>query len=194
MQEDKDWFDIALHHYHEQNYSQAILSIEKYVEQNPDNKRGKLLRAIIYRELSNFDLVLQILNEIKPTENDSKRYSKLYFGELAETHKGMGNYQEALKWYDNMIDVIPDKTEGYILKGSCLAEFGKHELAKIEYLKATELEGNPEEVFYNLALISRAEMNFEKAKEYCEKSLNIDPNDESVRHCYNDILAAIKMN
>ena len=193
MQEGKDWFDKALDYQEEENYSQAIVAIEKYVEQNPSNKRGKLLRAVIYGDLSNYELVLQILDEIKPTEDDSKRYSKLYFREMADTFNEIGNYKEALKWYDKMIEVIPNETVGYILKGSCLAKAGKYELAKIEHLKATELKGDPEEAFYNLALISRAEMRFEEAKEYCEKSLKIDPNDKSVIHCYEDILEAMKM-
>lgn len=193
MQEDKDWFDKALEYQEEENYSQAIVAIEKYVEQNPLNKRGKLLKAVIYGDLSNYELVLKILEEIKPTEDDSKRYSKLYFREMADTFNEMGNYKEALKWYDKMIEVIPNETVGYIFKGSCLAKAGKYELAKIEHLKATNLEGDPEEAFYNLALISRAEMKFEEAKEYCEKSLEIDPNDKSVIHCYEDILEAMKM-
>lgn len=192
MQKDKDWFDIALEHSSEQNYSQAILAIEKYVKQNPDNRRGKLLRAIIYRDLSNFDLAVQILSEIKPTKNDNKKYSKLYFGAMGDISNETGKFQEALRWYNKVIETIPEETVGYILKGACLAKIGKYELAKIEHLKAIKLEGNPEEAFYNLALISRAEMKFEEAKDYCEKSLEIDPNDESVIHCYEDILKAIE--
>lgn len=52
MKEDKDWFDKALEYQDEENYSQAIVAIEKYVDQNPDNKRGELLRAVIYGNLS----------------------------------------------------------------------------------------------------------------------------------------------
>ena len=54
-------------------------------------------------------------------------------------------------------------------------------------------EGDKEEAFYNLALISRAEMNFEEAKFFCEKSLEIDPHDEGVRHCLDDIIETIKL-
>ena len=46
---------------------------------------------------------------------------------------------------------------------------------------------------YNLALIYRAEMNFNEAKFFCEKSIEIDPNDEGVRHCLEDIIEAIKL-
>ncbi len=189
----KDWFDIALEHHEEGNYSQAIVAIRKYVEKNPENKRGKLLEAVIYGDLCNYDLVLQALGEIKPSEEDGKKYAEIYYREIADTYKELGNYNEALKWYDKLVEITPKETKGYIFKGACLASSGDYKLAKKEHLKATALKGDPEEAFYNLALIYRAEMKFAKAKKFCEKSLEIDPNDEQVIHCYEDILRALKI-
>jgi len=194
MKQDKDWFDIALEHHEEENYSQAILAIQKYVELNPENKRGKLLKALIYCDLANYDLVFQILNEIKPTEEDGKDYAKLYFREIGKAYRGIGKFKKAIKYYDKIIQVAPDETVGYVFKGGCLVSMGEYELAKQEHMKATKLKGDPEEAFHNLALISRAQLKFKEAKKYCEKSLEIDPNDKSVIHCYEDILQAIKMN
>lgn len=193
MRENKDWFDKALVFQDEQNYSQAIVAIEKFISLNPGNKNGKLLKAVINGELSNYDLVLKLLNKIKPTKKDGVRYAKNYYRELGDTYKGIGRFEEAIKCYEKIIEIVPNETTGYIFKGCCLASFGKYELAKIEHLKATKLKGDPEEAYYNLALISRAEMHFEDAKKYCELSLKLDPNDKSVIHCYEDILAAIKM-
>jgi len=193
MKEDKDWFKEALKFQDENNFSQSLVSIKKYVKQNPKNKLGSLLEAVIYGHLSNYNKVLEILAEIKPIKSDGKNYFKLYYSELGDTYKELGDYKEAIKWYDKVIEVYPNETVGYIFKGSCLASAGKYDLAKPVHLKATEMQGDPEEAFYNLALISRAEMKFEKAKMYCEQSLEIDPDDKSVIHCYEDILEAIKM-
>lgn len=192
-QEKKDWFKEALKFQDENNFSQSLVSIKRYVKQNPQNKFGHLLEAIIYGHLSNYDKVLEILEDIKPIKDDEKVYSKLYYSELGDTYKEMGDYKEAVKWYDKVIEIYPNETVGYIFKGSCLASAGKYELAKTEHLKATEMKGDPEEAFYNLALISRAEMKFKEAKMYCEQSLEIDPDDLSVFHCYQDILKAIEM-
>ena len=193
MKKDKNWFDIALEHHGEQNYAQAILAIEKYIVRNPQIKNGKMLKAVIYGDLRNYDLVLKLLEDIKPTEEDGKGYAKVYYSELGDTYRELGEFDEAIRWYDKIIEILPNETVGYIFKGGCLASIGKYELAKKEHLKATKLEGDREEAFFNLALISRAEMKFEEAKEYCEKSLKIDPNDKAVVHCYNDVLQAIKM-
>ena len=190
---DKDWFDIASEHHDEENYAQALVAINKYVENHPKSKSGKLLKAVIYRDLANYTLAIQLLEEIKPTPKDKRDYSIIYFLELGRTYKEKGDYKRAIKWYDKGIAISPDETIGYIYKGACLAAAGKYELAKIEHLKATKLAGDPEEAFYNLALITRAEMKFAAAKEYCEQSLAIDPNDKNVQHCYNDILLAIQL-
>ncbi len=190
---EKSWFDIAMEHQDESNYSQALVAIKKYFELNPEEKSGKLLEASIYVDLHNYDLALKILTNIKLVPTDDKEYFELYYSMQGHINKGKGNYNEAIKWYDKLIESIPNETRGYIFKGACLASTGEYEQAKIEHLKATTLEGDPEEAFYNLALIHRAEMKHEEAKIFCEKSLEIEPDDESVNHCYEDIIEAIKL-
>jgi len=193
MKRSKDWFDRTLEHNEDGNYSQALVAISKYVEEHPGNKNGKLLQALVYRELSSFDKSLELLRDIVPGKEDSQKYSLLYFREMADTYKALGNFSEAIKWLDKIIQAEPEHSMGYILKGSCLAVSGNYEAARAEHLKATRMEGDPEEAYYNLALIARAEMQFEEAREYCEKSLAIDPDDQQVIHCYKDILMAIEM-
>ncbi|MCK5146347.1 tetratricopeptide repeat protein [bacterium] len=188
-----DWFAKALEHHEDGNYSQAIIAIRKYVEANPNNKAGKLLEAVIYGDLHNYDKVLKILNDLELNADDEEKLFELYYTEFGDTYNEMGNYQEAIKWYDKLIELMPNRTKGCILKGACFATAGKYELAIQEHLKATQLEGDPEEAYYNLALINRAEMKFEQAKKYCEKSLAIDPEGEEVKHCYKDILEALKL-
>lgn len=189
----RDLYDIALEHLDQENYGQAIISIERYVDENPENKNGKLLMAVIYGHLSNYSKVLEILSKISPSPEESSKYSTVYYVELGDTYKEMGDFTEAIKYYDMAIAAAPNETVGYIMKGCCLASFGKYEDAKREHLKATKLEGDPEEAFYNLALISRAEQKFEEAKEFCEKSLEIDPDDIKVIHFHRDIIDSINL-
>ena len=189
----RDLYDITLEHLDQENYGQALISIQRYVDENPENKNGKLLMAVIYGHLSNYTKVLEILSRIPPSSEESSKYSKIYYVELGDTYKEMGNFSEALKYYDKAIEATPEETVGYIMKGSFLASIGKYEEAKKEHLKATELDGDPEEAFYNLALIARAEQKFEEAKEYCEKSLEIDPDDIKVMHFYKDIVDSINL-
>lgn len=189
----KDWYDIALKNYGDSNYSKALFAINKFLKQRPRDRYGNLLLGLIYGELSNYKKSFRILKKLQPTKSDNKIYKKLYFGRIGKNYESIGRHSLALKNYDKMIQLIPDETVGYIYKGACLAALGEYPLAIQEHLKATKKEGNPEEAFYNLALIYRAEMKFEQAKIFCEKSLEIDPSDEQVKHCLKDILETLKL-
>lgn len=190
---EKNWYNIALERIDQENYAQAIIAIKKYVDQNPKNKFGKLLQAIIYGHLSFYSKVLEILDFIPPEAGDDRDYAKVYYIEKADTYREIGNYDSARLFYDKAIDILPEQTGAYIKKGAFLASIGDYEGAKIEHLKATQLDGDPEEAFYNLALISRAELKLEEAQRYCEKSLEIDPDNIDVLHCYRDVKAAIEL-
>ncbi len=189
----QEFYDIALDNYSDSKYSMALFSIQEYLSLNPDNKPGRLLLGLIYGELSNYKRSFEILDEIKPNEFDNKTFQKLYLSQMGDNNKKIGNLDLAIEFYDKYIEIDPESANGYIFKGACLALKGEYGLAKEQHLIATKLKGHPEEAFYNLALICRAEMNFEKAKKYCESSLKIDPKDEIVRHCLDDINEAIEM-
>lgn len=147
------WFDIALRHYKHSNYAQSVLAITKYIEENPETRNGKLLKAVICRALKNYNQGVYTLEEIIPQEEDTWQYKRTYYREFGETLQSMGKYDEAIVWFDKLIEVVPDQAQGYILKGECLESLEQYELAQLQYLRATQLKGNKEDAFYNLALL-----------------------------------------
>ena len=171
----------------------ALFSIHEYLNSNPDDKPGRLLLGMIYGELSNYKRSFKILKEIQPLVTDNKTFHRLYYLQMGDNNRKIGKLNLAIEFYDKYIEVNPNSTNGYVFKGACFALKGEYVLAKEQHFIATKLKGHPEEAFYNLALINRAEMNFEEAKEYCEKSLKIDPKDKNVKHCLIDILETIEL-
>lgn len=193
MEEKIDWFEKASQHQDDENNVQALFAIEKYLEQNPKRASAKLLKVSICRDLSNYELCFQVLNEIKSRNIKDLVFLKLYHIESGRVYESIGNFQKAINCYDKAIEISPNETLPYIFKGDCLANNGKRELARFEFLKATKLPGDSEEAFLNLALICRAESKYLEAKIYCEKALEIDPDYKSAIHCYKDILEAIRI-
>jgi tetratricopeptide (TPR) repeat protein len=190
--DDKDyWYNKAVEFEEKGKYSKALLAIEIYIRENPSDKYGKLLMTMIYNELGFSALSIDCLKNQTPNQQDAKKYTRLYHYYLGKAYRQIHNFKKALKCFDKVIATIPSKTEGYIFKGACLSGFGKYELAKVEFHKATQVVGNPEEAFFNLALIARAEMKFEEAKMYCEKAIEIDPEYEDAKNCLKDIDKAI---
>jgi len=62
----KDWFKISLEYQDRGDYAQALISIRKYIQDNPKNKRAKLLEAVYLADLSSFNYALEVLRKIKP--------------------------------------------------------------------------------------------------------------------------------
>jgi len=87
----------------------------------------------------------------------------------------------------------PKHTKGYIFKGCCLALYGKYKSAIENHKKAVILVGDPEEAYYNLALIYRAKMELEQAKKYCKEAIKIDQEYSAALECLEDIYGAIKL-
>ena len=68
-QKDNDWFDISLKHLDHSEYAQALVAINEYLKVERGNRQGKLLKALITRELSNYKFALKILKEKKIKRN-----------------------------------------------------------------------------------------------------------------------------
>jgi tetratricopeptide (TPR) repeat protein len=188
----KEWFEIGQQNLAE-NYSMALYSLNKSLELEPNKRITNLLLACTYSDLANHKKALKIFSKITPNKSDDDSFKMTYHYYLAQTYRYTQKYSLAIKHYDRCIKIEPHKTTFYILKGACLAKMGNYNLAIKNHLKATKLQGNPEEAHYNLALLYRAEMKFEKAKNHCLLSLKIDPNQEDVKHCLKDINEVLKL-
>lgn len=188
-----DLYNLALQNYSDSKYSMALFAINEYLNQEPDSRPGKLLLALIYGDLCNYGKSFEILEGIKPLKSDNVAFQKFYNRQMGENYDKLGKLDLSLKYYDKFIELDPKSANGYVFKGSCLARMGEYELAKEQHLIATKLDGHPEEAYYNLALIYRAQMDFDQAKIYCQESLRIDPDDKQVKHCLEDIIETIAL-
>lgn len=186
-------FTKAIEHRDEEEYAQALVCCQLYIKKEPENKRAKLFEAVLLSELGNNAKAFEILEKVKPNEDDNEKYSVMYYRELASVYKEVGAYDKAIFYFDKCIALSPNHTSGYILKGGCLAVAGRFEAAKAEHLKAITLDGNPEEAFYNLALINRAEGKLELALDYCKKAIEIDHDYEDALEFFDDLNSAIQL-
>ena len=83
-----------------------------------------------------------------------------------------GDYQEAIKQYDEAIRLDPDYAKAYFNRAYAYGELGHHELAIIDLDKAIELDPLFADAYYNRGVAYEnigqqqlAEQDFEKAEE-----------------------------
>ena len=190
----ESWFKRALRHDGaEREAAQALVSINYYLELHPDDVPGKIAKAMILNSLSNYDSAQKLLDSIDLDADSPPLMFTTFYNELGTTYIGKNMYEEAADCYDKMIEIKPQRTTGYILKGALLATKGNYQEAKELHLIATKLEGDPDEAFLNLGLIFRAELKLSKAKKAFKKALELTPDYEEAKKELEDVSAAIKL-
>ncbi|MEO8146225.1 MAG: hypothetical protein ABI723_01245 [Bacteroidia bacterium] len=188
-----NWFTKALNHHENDEMAQALLSINFYCEENPDNAWGLIAKALINTSLSNFEESEKALKLIDLKKNSSTKFLVTYYAEWGRLYHEKNEMEKAIEYYDKRIEIQPDKTPAYIYKGGALARMGRYKEAKEQHLKATKLEGDPDEAFENLGNIFRAELNLEDAKDAFENSLKLCANDENVEKKLEDVNKAFEL-
>ena len=190
---DKQYWDIAIEAWDCSKFAVALTALKKHKEHFPDHKFATITQAIILGEMAAFTQSCAILEQLHPKELEDNSLEKLYYRQLGHNHSGLGNFEQAIHYYDQSIKLDPESTTGYIFKGDCLRRHGAVDAAKEVFLAATHLQPDPEEAFLNLALISRTELDLEQAKSYCEQALDINPDYPEAQFCLEDIQEAIDM-
>ena len=96
---------------------------------------------------------------------------------LAECYYQMGDYEQADKVYDRLIQRDPGKTRNYLLKGSCLEDQDLPQDAVSCYEQGYKESGAPE-LLLRICRVYIDEKDYDKALEYAEKGAKGDSRQE----------------
>jgi tetratricopeptide (TPR) repeat protein len=114
------------------------------------------------------------------------------YHQIGHLYREKGDYQSAEKWYRKAIE-SKESTRNFIFLGACLAKQGKFPEAKKCHQKAIKIASEkPDEAYYNLGLIMRAEEKYEEALKNFEKTLELDPHFEAAEEARQDINKLLK--
>jgi tetratricopeptide (TPR) repeat protein len=123
----------------------------------------------------------------------SKENLSIVFYQIGHLYKNKGDYPRAEKWYKQAVEENAS-TRNLIFLGACLAKQGKFKEAKKYHRKAIKVASDlPDEAYYNLGLILRAEEKFEEALECFEKAIELDPEYKIAKEAKRDIIKVLKI-
>ena len=189
-----DLFATALEHFEDEDYAQALVVCEEGIKQHPEDINFRMLEIMLYEALGHISKSFDLLKKIPlPTEEGDTLYQEFYYRQLGDAYKYICEYEKAHECFDKVIEFMPKEASSYIFKGVCYSEEGKLDLARQLFLKATKKEGVIEEAYFNLALLSRAEGDFEAAKKHCKMALKIDVAYADAFEFLEDIEAALEL-
>lgn len=104
---------------HQNNHSESINILKKYLENNPNSFDMKLRLSNSYMKMSDFETSIGILNQLKNTSSESKDLDKItdnlikVYNSQIESFKKEKKYKEAIYTYEDIFKLNNDK-EAYL--------------------------------------------------------------------------------
>lgn len=95
--------------------------------------------------------------------------------------------ERALDIVRNWLSFLPDSTNGLILEGELLSDFGNNHQAIVSLGKALSLGTNLERAYSSLSVVMMRTRRYEDALQYVNKAIEINPN--SLNYCCRKALA-----
>lgn len=100
----------------------------------------------------------------------------------------LGNYNQAIQWFDELIIQAPEWERPVTNKGRVFLKLGRLDEAYVLFKKAENMNTNNEDLYYYLGIYYEHKNDLKAAKEAYEKSLYIDDEQEETLLNYGRIL------
>jgi len=158
----------------------------------PDAPHGWIVLGSTLASLSRYDEARQaLLKAIRIIPPQEKFFALSQMGLMYEEK---GSYRIAERWFCKSLSCNPKSTTNLVFLGACLAKQGRFTEAKRHYRRAIKVKSKPpDEAWFNLGLVLRAEGNHDDALECFENALKIDPKYSLAKRAAQDIQKLKKM-
>lgn len=163
----------------------------QYTSRYPENVWGWVALADILVRMAHYKAAHRALSHAqKLAPANIRRHICVQWGHL---YRESCDLKRAEKWYRRAVERTATTT-GLTFLGAVLAKQGRFSEAKRCHRRAARLATSPpDEAYYNLGLIFRAERRYAKALECFERAIKIDPKYEIAREARKDVLKALKL-
>ena len=164
---------------------------QQYTQRYENDMCGWIVLADVLAKVARFDEAREALRKAEQICPDDKR--DFLYHQLGHLYREKGNFRLAEKWYRRAIDLKPS-TNHLVFLGACLAKQGRFSEAKRCHRRAIKVASeNPDEAWFNLGLILRAEGKEQAALKCFNKAIEFDPEYELAKDARKDILALMKI-
>jgi tetratricopeptide (TPR) repeat protein len=164
-------FNSGLTELKEKNYPTAAAHFEEAISEYPDHLPSYYYRAMCYKALDTLNAAIKDLEYLLPR---TKQQDIVYY-ELGEIYQHQQDYDKALKCYNNVRDLAPDRVDGYY--GIANISFLRYEPDKAVrfYKKCNEADPKFPDAYLKIALLKLSVNNKEnKALAFIDEALQAD--------------------
>lgn len=165
------YFNLIRIYLQTQQYTQASDVLNKYLEENNENKMASLLKALIFEAKGELNKAFQELTQNIET-----------YGPDAELYNMLGNFaddldkrEQTIQFFKKAVELEPKNPDYYNNLGYALDLQGKFPQAETTYLQSIKLQDNDPVVWNNLANLYFKMEKFSEAHAAYQRALDNDP-------------------
>ena len=167
---------------------------ENYLNDFPDSQGVWLMKSFaLYRTDRFKEAKKALLKAMKSAEESDDNFS-WFLCRMGRIYEDSGNFNKANEWYKKAQSSNPSEATFFIYQGVMLLRKERFDEAAEIFLEATKCkEGCIEEAFYNLGVACIAQRKYQKAVQYFEKALAIDPKYKEAKQQLKDVKKVLEI-
>ncbi|CAD8102037.1 unnamed protein product [Paramecium primaurelia] len=154
-----------------QQYTQAIESLDKLIEQNRNLADAQYLKGLAYLGLN--DLQQALIYCKAATDIDTHHYHAL--AEIANIYTLERKYEEALTIFHKLVELNEKSFEGNFGIGFINLMLNNFEIADPYFKKALTIKGKDKAALLNYGHLLIGQQRFDEGLQYYEEALKVDP-------------------
>ena len=170
-------------------YQLSKLIMNEYpnmLEDETNDSYGHFLKARVFDEWGAYKLADGSYQRAIESDPNCKIY-KIWYGCMLEGK--VEKFEEALKQFQDFLDIEADNIRWIYRCGQCLMKLGKYQQAKTYYDKAIEIAPDKVQPYFRYAKELRdGKRDYKESEKYYLKSLEIDDKQQYVRGSYGYLL------
>jgi len=174
--------DRATQLFNEKNYDEVLTLLQQFLEKNPNAYQVNILVGDCYREKGDLDKAIEFYNkaieEAKKDEKMGKEITAKALAAIGNCYIKKEDFETAQSFFKQSIDTFPENEALAYNVGEIYFSSQKLDEAIQYFTIATQIKPDWPPPYYKLGLVNLNKADYEKAKEYLKKFLELEPESE----------------
>lgn len=159
------------------NAEEALDYLNKEINEHPDNGYAFAWIALVRNYNEEFGRALTAANvAVKKIPSKDKEYKAFAYGTRAQVYLNLEDTIQALKDYNQAINIVPDDDRFYNQRAQVYYEQGKYDLADKDYLKMISLKEGDVMGYMGIGRNANAQKRYEDAIKQFDYVVKLEPN------------------
>jgi len=183
------YLEEATRLYNEKNYDEALVILERFLDQNPKAYQVQVLMGDCYREKGDLDKAVEYyslaIEGAKTDEKMGKEITAKSLAAIGDIYLRKGDIDKAQAFFKQSVDANPENETLAYNVGEIYFSNQKLEEAIQYFTLATKIKASWAPPYYKLGLVYLNKADYDQAREALKKFLALEPEGEQASQARN---------